>query len=252
MQIQIQKQQKIILTVLAIVAQVAAVILFILYGDYDIEIVDTLLLPIPLFTFIIYISYRMYVLRPNKFNIFLLLGISCHFLGDILLVLTSQLSISNLFIGGLAAFLIGHIFNLIAFTIPPFPNLPKVQLKILYAIPYWIFGIIVFLLILFLGNASTVINVALAIYCAVITSAAWRVCARYGYQNENRTYSILAIVGYSIFVISDSLNGMGRYNVINWGLLPRTIIVLGTYWIGQGLITFSVDMVQQKAEKYIQ
>lgn len=81
---------------------------------------------------------------------------------------------------------------------------------------------------------STVLTVALAIYVIAFASAGWRVWARLGCnpELEDRFYQNLAVAGYALFAVSDSLNGMVRFEVCRFPCPSLTLRSSVSRWSG--------------------
>lgn len=143
--------------------------------------------------------------------------------GDVLLMLPPRY-----FIAGLASFLIGHLFYIIAFVtdvgfVWSWWGLPL----LVYA------GFIYWLLHAYLGK----MRIPVIFYITTISVMAWQALGRWSIAPGSSV--LLAAVGASFFVVSDSVLS---YNLFRQKFSAARIIVLTTYWVAQWFIAMSVTV----------
>ncbi len=200
-------KQKTIITI----AFISAALFFIgLYTDnYVLRMITK---PIPILALILMIKP---VTHYRKLVFF---GLGFSVIGDFLLE-----SSPNMFMFGLIAFLIAHLFYIGAFY------RRNHSLKILPLILLSAYGAIVYYLLYpTLGNMA----VPVLLYLVVILMMCWRAIA----QNNYDEYAVYAAAGSLFFVISDSIIAFNKFYVeipiARW-------MIMVTYWTAQGLIFYS-------------
>ncbi len=154
----------------------------------------------------------------SKYSYFILFGFIFSLAGDIFL-----LHVVDKFKSGLVAFLLAHIFYIIAFTTR------SKEMKILSSIPFYVVaGLIIFYLYPHLSQ----MKIAVIVYVIVITTMAWR---SYIQRNYNNT-AVYAFTGAVLFVISD-LNLASNKFVHPYEYAG--IVTIITYWTAQYFIARS-------------
>jgi uncharacterized membrane protein YhhN len=141
--------------------------------------------------------------------------------GDVLLMLPS-----DQFVGGLAAFLMAHLFYIAAFT-----RDGGFTAATRSALPLSAMGAIVLALIWpFLGP----LRLPVIAYMLVILTMAWQALERSRQSSHDGAW--WAAVGAMLFVTSDSALGLARFR----GDFPGArALVLGTYYLAQWMIATS-------------
>lgn len=135
------------------------------------------------------------------------------------------LEVEGAFIGGMAAFALGHIAYLVALV------LDHRRLQPILAIPFGIWGVGLFL---FVRAGLGPLAVPVAVYSAILCAMMWRAAARF---SMDRTRSaLIGLIGAVLFGLSDSLIAVRLGGTTFPGM---SFVVLITYWIGQAGIAAS-------------
>ena len=142
--------------------------------------------------------------------------------GDIFLMLPKKY-----FIVGLISFLIGHLFYIAAFVADG-----GFHWALGWLVPLTIYGFIFFRI---LAPGLGKLRVPVVVYIVAILVMAWQAWGRW--SGVDSSGALLAAIGASLFVISDSFLAYDRFR--QKFTLAR-IIVLSTYWLAQWLIAYSV------------
>ncbi len=141
--------------------------------------------------------------------------------GDVFLMLPS-----DKFLAGLGAFLIAHIFYIVAFG-------SEVDGFVLWPlIPLLLYGIVVYS---FLASSLKEVKVPVILYLLVIVAMAWLACATWFQTRE--TPALLALIGALLFVISDSILAINRFRT---PFRAARGLTLATYFAAQWFIAASV------------
>ncbi len=168
--------------------------------------------PLPILLLLLLINPK------GKYNIYIIAGFLFSALGDILLELPY-----HLFVGGLLAFLVAHIFYTLAFF-----SRSK-ETSIFSGIVLLLVGLINYV-ILFPGLANMAVPVA--VYMSFILIMLWRAFA----QRSTGAFANYAFWGALIFVVSDSIIAYNRfYSNINYAQW----YIMCCYWLAQALIFVS-------------
>ena len=173
------------------------------------DILRTAAKPFPLIILLI-------LLKPNsKYRTFIFIGFIFSLAGDVFLM-----KLVDQFIFGLAAFLIAHVFYVIAFT-------KRVKsLKLLSSLPFYILaGALAFYFYPYLDKMA----LPVLIYIFVIMTMVWRA---YLQKNYNK-FAIYAFAGAVLFAISDSNIALTKF-VQDYDYSKIVTIIL--YWSAQFLI----------------
>jgi uncharacterized membrane protein YhhN len=141
--------------------------------------------------------------------------------GDVFLMLPS-----DRFVAGLVAFLVAHLFYIVAF-------MSEISaLKWWPLIPLAIYGILIYIILApCLGKLKTPV----LIYIVVILIMAWLAWERWSQTSQNG--ALMAYVGALLFVISDTILAINRFR--KTFKLAR-VLNLTTYFAAQCLIAGSV------------
>ncbi len=159
---------------------------------------------------------------PLFYGFCVLLGLLFSLIGDILLMLPS-----DLFIQGLVSFLIAHLFYILAFS-----KGLSLRLKNLSWLPFLFFGILIYG---FMLPSLKEMTVPVLVYMLVILIMGWRAYERWSQRKTREAMS--ALIGAILFIVSDTALGINRFR------LPfelSTLVVLGTYFPAQWFIARSV------------
>ncbi|MGE8361355.1 lysoplasmalogenase [Pseudomonas sp.] len=151
------------------------------------------------------------------------IGLLCSLAGDLLLDWPG-----DLFVPGLAAFLLAHLAYLRAYLSDC--REPAIAALLGAAVV----GASMFAVLATAGLGGLLIPVAL--YALAISAMLWRALARLGHAGLTRQSTVLAAAGGASFVLSDSLIGIDRF-VAPFDAAPYAIMF--TYWLGQWAITAS-------------
>lgn len=142
--------------------------------------------------------------------------------GDIFLMLPQ-----DRFVAGLVSFLLAHGCYIAAFgSQVAWPPLS------LWGLPVVVFAVGIYTLLTpHLGK----LRLPVLVYMAVIALMAWLAITLFVQQGE--AWTLWAAIGAVLFVISDSALALNRFRKPFWS---AQLIVLGTYYVAQWLITRSV------------
>ncbi len=149
-------------------------------------------------------------------------GLLLSTLGDVFLMLPKRL-----FLWGLGSFLLAHIAYILAFTVGR--ELLPLPLLIL---PWIAYGIAVFRL---LRPYLQRMTVPVSAYFLIILIMAWTALS--AWVRESTPSSLLALLGASSFVISDSAWGWRRFRR---QFRAADVVVMVTYYAAQWLLALSV------------
>jgi len=152
----------------------------------------------------------------------ILAGLIFSLAGDVFLMLPS-----DRFIAGLVSFLTGHIFYIVAFT-----SGTGFSFSLLSLLPFAIYGAAMFSI---LAPHTGKMKLPVSAYIAVILVMAWQACARWG--QTRGTGALLAFLGASLFVISDSVLALDRFR---GKFKAARLLTLVTYFSAQWLIALSL------------
>ena len=183
--------------------------------------------PIPVLLMALYL-----LLLPGKgrFQWLVIIGLVLGMTGDILLEYSPET-----FLPGLIAFLLGHIFYILAFTLDCHrPGLGYAVFAYLYGIA--LYG---FLEIGDLGDMA----LPILLYILVISTMVWRAATRYHAPGVNVSSAKAGLLGAILFLASDSLLAilLFIYNIPYAGIL-----VIIAYWLGQLGITLAALTQNQR------
>jgi len=141
--------------------------------------------------------------------------------GDIFLMLSE-----DWFVAGLSSFLVGHLFLVAAFV------LGGLRLTWWFALLFCLLAITMYrVLSPYLGS----MKLPVVIYLVVISVMAW--LAWEAFVSNRDASHLLAAVGATLFMISDSALALNRFRS---KFRSADLVVLGTYWVSLWLIALSV------------
>ncbi len=141
--------------------------------------------------------------------------------GDVFLMLPS-----DRFVAGLVAFLIAHLFYIVAFV-------SEISALIWWPlIPLVTYGIVIYII---LAPSLSKLRSPVLIYVVVILIMAWLAWNRWSQTGLSGT--LLASVGAVLFVISDTILAINRFR---GAFKPARALNLATYFAAQWLIASSV------------
>ncbi len=175
----------------------------------DVHMLELVLKPIPVMMLAAVLWRRS---RGGASATLIALGLVASALGDVLLAWSEEA-----FIGGLVAFLVGHVLYLSAFV------MQEKSRSLVRLVPFalWSTGVVA-VLYPKLGD----LTVPVGIYVAVITAMVWRASAMWGRVASGGA----AVLGASLFVVSDSLLAFDKFG----DSFPLAhLAVMLTYWAGQ-------------------
>jgi len=183
------------------------------------DILRTVTKPIPL-------TLLLLSLKPDsEYRKFIFIGFIFSLAGDLFL-----LKIINQFILGLAAFLLAHVFYIIAFririkTLKPLSSLPF----------YLIAAVLAYYFYPYLGNML----IPVLVYIFVIMTMVWRAFLQRNYNKK----AVYAFTGAVLFAISDSNIAFSKF-VEDYEYSKIITIIL--YWFAQFLIAKSAFTYYEK------
>lgn len=151
-------------------------------------------------------------------------GLICSLIGDIFLMLPT-----DRFLPGLGAFLLAHIFYIIAFA----SDINSLSWWPL--IPLIIWGIVFFL---FISPALGKLKIPVIIYIVIILIMTWLAWERWIQMVQTET--LLVLIGAVLFAISDNILAANRFK---GAFKPAQALNLITYFTAQLLIASSVGML---------
>lgn len=140
------------------------------------------------------------------------------------------MAMSGYFLFGVGAFLVAHVFYIVAFSLGGVPLHP-VRLA-----PFLVFGA---LLLPFFWPGLGDMRIPVTIYVFVILTMGWRAAARIGLANERPQAHLAGLLGAISFILSDSMIAWGQFAPPMPLPAPHLWIMI-TYWLGQIGIARSV------------
>jgi len=194
--------------------------------------------PIPMMMIILTACAFISFYGTNLLHTCVTLGLILSLAGDIVLMNEGP----EEFLVGLGAFFLAHILYIIAFSVPPKKGYPPVAWHWTRAIPFaFIFCIVPPVLASKLveeENPDSILITAIFAYGLALSLMGWRAAARIGYPKETKSSQCFALIGALFFMASDCLLAFNKFHT---PLPYAQVWVLCTYWIGQSLITFSLQ-----------
>ncbi|MDC3959622.1 lysoplasmalogenase [Polyangium jinanense] len=141
--------------------------------------------------------------------------------------LVADVVIDNVFVAGLGAFLVAHLFYIAGMGLPE-----RAVGAWLPMLPALAFGGLMWGILVGAGRAPEALHAPITAYALVISSMLGRALGRAFVEPKDHASRIFC-AGAIFFVISDSLIGANRW-VFPLPLGP--VWILSTYWLGQFLI----------------
>jgi uncharacterized membrane protein YhhN len=195
--------------------------------SFNMPLLHSISKPLIMITLMVY-----YILSVPARNIFFMAALACCWLGDVLLMFQQD---ELFFIGGLVAFLLGHILYVICFRQMRFNNeaggLLNTQ-KIRFAFPIILAGTgLVTILFPHLGA----LKIPVMFYALALTIMVLQALFRFGFTSKKSF--VLIFVGALFFMVSDSLLAINKF------MQPMPMASLGimaTYMVAQFLIVEGV------------
>lgn len=177
--------------------------------------------PIPIVLLLLLVAF-IDLPVSNLYRILILVGLLSSLAGDIFLELPG-----NWFIQGLVAFLIAHIFYIVAYqSRTGFHLTPAILL---------IFAIYGALMLWFLLPHVGAMQLPVIVYMAVILVMGWQAAEQWTRLRD--LSSLLALVGALLFIVSDSALAWNRFRN---SLPASSLLIMSTYYLAQALIALSV------------
>ncbi len=160
--------------------------------------------------------------KRDSYRYLIVAGLCFSLAGDILLMLSS-----DQFVFGLVSFLVAHIFYIGAFS-----TRPKTLLSIWIGLACVAYGC---LMLWFLFPNLGDLKLPVSIYVAVVLLMAWQAQCRWAEERGQGT--ALAAIGAILFVASDSMIAIDRFN---GRFRSAGVLIMTTYFTAQLLIALSV------------
>jgi uncharacterized membrane protein YhhN len=207
---------RLILTILAIISASIHI-----WGEYQGP--DFLIYIFKPLTMVLIISIALLAKKPpsSKYKYAIIAGLLFSMAGDIFLMLPV-----DLFIVGLVSFLIAQLIYTYAFRSGrPF------RFKFIAILPFLIFGVLIFVILLPGLNGMAV---PVAAYILVIMTMAWQAWDQW--DEKRARWALLAFIGALLFVVSDSLLAINKFGE---PFAAARALTLTTYYSAQWLISNS-------------
>lgn len=166
--------------------------------------------------------------RPGRYARLVALGLLLSAIGDALL----EGSGSRFFLGGMLAFLLGHLGYAGAFLYDT--RRPAALLALPFAA--WmvaVFGV--------LRHGMGPLAAPVAVYMAAIATMMWRAAARVGHAPAATAWT--GVAGAVLFGLSDSLIALNQFHAPIAGVAYPIILL---YWLGQAGIALSARPLRQR------
>jgi uncharacterized membrane protein YhhN len=161
---------------------------------------------------------------PPLYKYLIIAGLICSMAGDAFLMRPW-----DRFVAGLVAFLIAHLFYIVAFT-----SDIGWGGSLWALIPLTIYGLVIYIV---LSPGLGKLKLPVIAYIIVILVMAWQAWERWSQTGQNG--ALLAFAGAILFVISDTILAINRFR--GQFKLARTLNLM-TYFAAQGLIAGSVGI----------
>lgn len=170
--------------------------------------------PVPVLAML---GWVLWCVPPDRYSRLIAAGLFLSVFGDVFLEIGGE----NLFIAGLAAFLLGHLcYTAAYFTDTRALKLPR-------AVPFAAFGIGMFL---FLRPNLEELAIPVAIYMTVICTMMWRAAARVGAHGKPHFGEWAALVGAILYAVGDSLIAIDKFHT---SVPSAHYVIITAYWAGQ-------------------
>ena len=174
--------------------------------------------PIPVLCLMIWLRST----ARDRYATLILAGLAFSLVGDVVLEASD-----SLFVVGLLAFLVAHLWYIAAFL-----SVTR-RLDLLRALPFAAWGIGAYLVLQpNLGDMAAPVGA----YVVVICSMMWRASARVGEGGVTRPDQWAALIGAILFALSDTLIALNRFNA---PIAGARYVIIGLYCLGQSGITLS-------------
>eukprot|EP01119_Soliformovum_irregulare_P008833 TRINITY_DN21941_c0_g1_i1.p1 TRINITY_DN21941_c0_g1~~TRINITY_DN21941_c0_g1_i1.p1 ORF type:complete len:306 (+),score=15.98 TRINITY_DN21941_c0_g1_i1:118-1035(+) len=224
---------------------ITALLYCILFGIQGIKEWEWRTKPIPMMLIISTVAVFILLYGPSFFHTFTLLGLILSLAGDIILINEGD----DHFLLGLCVFLLAHIMYIVAFSVRPRKNYPRVGMHYMRAIPFVAVGsVITSILTTKLPRDNMILFGGVCAYGFILIIMGWRASARIGYHGETKSSQMIALAGAILFIISDCLLAFNKFHTP----IPfAQIFVLSTYWMGQSLIAFSLQRIPWDQHKHV-
>jgi len=211
------KMKSILLTVLA----VGSAILHIRAEYYGPQYHVYLFKPLTM-VFIILIALIRIRENLSLYAYAIIAGLLCSVAGDVFLMLPS-----DQFVGGLASFLVAHMFYIVAFSYHR-----RFRPLSWSLVPFALYGIVIFsILFPYLGEMKAPVLA----YVVVILVMGWRAYERWAQIGQGA--ALLAFLGALLFILSDSVLAINRFR---GHFEVARALSLSTYFAAQWLIALSI------------
>ncbi|MEZ4451183.1 MAG: lysoplasmalogenase [Nannocystaceae bacterium] len=152
--------------------------------------------------------------RPDRYSRRIALGLVASAGGDVCLEISGPL-----FIPGVFAFLVAHLFYIAAFL------RRSAAPSLLRALPYALWGWLAFSA---LRPGLGELEIPVAVYCVALCTMGWRSSALLGRGHGRDVW--IAAVGALLFQISDTILA---FNLFHAPIAGATAMIMTTYWLGQ-------------------
>ncbi len=206
-------------SILLLIIGLIAAVLFIADVGKDVVWVRVILKSIPLVCLIGWVL----AVTHDRYAMLVLAGLIFCLAGDMLLEISD-----DLFVPGLLAFLIGHVWYITAFL---------TVTRALKPIRLLIFAVWVIAAYLILLPNLKDMTLPVAAYVIVIGAMMWRASARVGAEGRSTPDQWAALIGAILFGLSDTLLALNKFNAV---LIGPSFTVIVLYWLGQSGIAASV------------
>ncbi len=202
--------------VLLVIGLISA-LLFIAEVGKESVVVRVILKSVPLLCLIAWVRLA----TRDRYATLILAGLIFSLAGDVLLEISD-----DLFVPGLIAFLIGHVWYIAAFVSA------ARELKLPRLLPFAAWVVLAYLLLL--PNLNDM-AVPVAAYVIVIGAMMWRSSAIV--DRPVQAWQWFALIGAILFGLSDTLLAFKKFSGVTLG---PTFTVIGLYWLGQLGLALSV------------
>ena len=179
-------------------------------------------------TMVFILGIAFWSTRPSRYRTLIGMGLICSLAGDIFLMLPGKW-----FLHGLISFLIAHLWYVFAFH-----TRKSRRNALLSAIPFAIFGLLIFV---FLAPGLRQFTVPVTLYIAVILAMGWQAWHRW---HQGIPGAGFALIGAFLFIASDTFLAVNRFQ---FPVPASPLRVLGTYFAAQTLIALSAAAQDPKS-----
>lgn len=195
---------------------IISAIIFIIAVFTKSQLLANLTKPVPLIILIFLIQWK------SPYSVLIGIGLIFSLAGDVIL------ESFKLFVPGLIAFLIAHLFYIAAFI--------KKSSKpaILSSLPFYAYALLMFVL---LKNYLGEMVIPVGFYILVISTMLWRSFI----QRNSSEISKWAFLGAILFTISDSLIAISTFYK---PFMLSSLFIMITYWSGQFMIYWSTQSIE--------